>query len=111
MQTAQPRAPMGQLWSSIQSWLFPMLEDEIGELDETHYGGKIAGHISRDATAIHAREKAGAKPKPPPKPRRGRRGRRRKDDPPAPPPDPTRLQRQLERDLKANLADLPRACD
>ena len=78
---------------------------------ETHYGGKIAGHISRDATAIHAREKAGAKPKPPPKPRRGRRGRRRKDDPPAPPPDPTRLQRQLDRDLKANLADLPRACD
>ena len=27
---------MGQLWSSIQSWLFPMLEDEIGELDERH---------------------------------------------------------------------------
>jgi hypothetical protein len=80
-------------------------------LIETHYGGKIAGHISRDATAIHAREKAGAKPKPPPKPRRGRRGRRRKDDPPAPPPDPTRLQRQLDRDLKANLDDLPRACD
>jgi hypothetical protein len=75
-------------------------------LIETHYGGKIAGHISRDATAIHAREKAGAKPKPPPKPRRGRRGSRRKDDPPAPPPNPTRLQRQLDRDLKANLADL-----
>jgi hypothetical protein len=35
----------------------------------------------------------------------------RKDDPPAPPPDPTRLQRQLERDLKANLADLPTVCD
>ncbi len=27
MQTAQPRAPMGQLWFSIQSWLFPMLID------------------------------------------------------------------------------------
>jgi hypothetical protein len=27
---------MGQLWSSIQSWLFPMLEDEIGALDEKH---------------------------------------------------------------------------
>ena len=215
MQIAQPRPPMGQLWNSIQSWLFPMLEDEIGALDErhrqfvavcelcapqdhmaayrwcgngcpprdrlalckafiakavwdfattrdlidairhrpslrrlcgweslgevpseatfsrafdafardgrpqkihealieTHYGGKIAGHISRDATAIHAREKAGAKPKAPPKPKRGKRGRRRKDDPPVPPPDPTRLQRQLGRDLKANLADLPTVCD
>jgi len=25
---------MGHLWNSIQSWLFPMLEDEIGALDE-----------------------------------------------------------------------------
>ena len=33
MQIARPRTPMGQLWSSIPSWLFPMLEDEIGELD------------------------------------------------------------------------------
>jgi len=31
-------------------------------LIKTHYGEKIAGHISRDATAIHAREKATAKP-------------------------------------------------
>jgi hypothetical protein len=30
-------------------------------LIKTHYGEKIAGHISRDATAIHAREKAVAK--------------------------------------------------
>jgi hypothetical protein len=27
---------MGQLWSSIQSWLFPVLEDEIGALDDKH---------------------------------------------------------------------------
>jgi hypothetical protein len=76
-----------------------------------HYGEKIAGHISRDATAIHAREKAVAKPKPPPEPKRGRRGRHRKDEPPSPPRDPARLQCQLQRDLKANLADLPAACD
>ena len=44
-------------------------------------------------------------------PKRGKRGRRRKDDPPVPPPDPTRLQRQLERDFQANLADLPTVCD
>jgi len=27
---------LGSLWNSIQAWLFPMLEDELGELDETH---------------------------------------------------------------------------
>jgi len=27
---------LGGLWNSIQSWLFPMLEDELGELDEKH---------------------------------------------------------------------------
>jgi hypothetical protein len=26
----------GSLWNSIQAWLFPMLEDELGELDEKH---------------------------------------------------------------------------
>lgn len=30
------QSALGGLWSSIQSWLFPMLEDEIGELDEKH---------------------------------------------------------------------------
>jgi hypothetical protein len=67
-----------------------------------HYGNKIAGHISRDATAIHAREKAAKKnPKPEP-PAEG-------EDPVS--PEPTRLQRQLERTQDENLADLPRACD
>ena len=28
--------PIGELWNSIQSWLFPILEDEIGALDEKH---------------------------------------------------------------------------
>ena len=215
MQNTRQQNPMGQLWSSIQSWLFPVLEDEIGALDDkhrqfvavcelcapqdhiatyrwcgngcppsdrltlckayiakavwdfattrdlidairhrpalrrlcgweslgevpseatfsrafdafarddrpqqiheamlkTHYGEKLAGHVSRDATAIHAREKAAAKPKANADLKRGKRGRRRKDDPPAPPPEPTRMQRQLERDLKANLADLPTVCD
>jgi len=215
MQAMSRRAPIGILWKSIQTWLFPVLEDELGELDEkhrqfvsvcelcapqdhmatyqwrgngcppsdrlalckafiakavwdfattrdlidairhrpvlrrlcgwetlgkvpsestfsrafdefssddlpqaihkalikTHCGEKLAGHISRDATAIHAREKAEAKPKPVPKPKGGKRGRRRKDAPAAPPPEPKRLQQQLERDLEANLADLPKNCD
>lgn len=77
---------------------------------QQHYGDKLVGHVSRDATAIHARERAAAKPPPkPPKPPK-KRGRR-PTDAPAPPPDPTRLQRQLERSLAENLADLPTACD
>jgi len=77
---------------------------------ETHYGGKGAGHVSRDATAIHAREKAATTPaKESVTP--VKRGRRPKGQPPPPPPDPTRLQRQLGRGLAENLADLPAPCD
>ena len=36
MQTLSQSAPIGKLWNSIQTWLFPMLEDELGELDEKH---------------------------------------------------------------------------
>jgi len=92
-------ASLGTLLNSIQGWLFPMLEDELGELDEQHrelvalweichpqshmdayrwlgdgcppnsrlamiqarYGDKIAGHISRDGTAIHGRQRAAKK--------------------------------------------------
>jgi len=68
-----------------------------------HYGDKIAGHISRDATAIHAREKA-VKKEPQPV--------SQAEEIQAPvSPQPTRLQCQLERGLEENLADLPRPCD
>ena len=68
-----------------------------------HLADKLVGHISRDATAIHAREKAAKKDaQPVPQP----------DETQEPlTPEPTRLQRQLERGLDENLADLPRACD
>lgn len=70
---------------------------------KARYGDKIAGHISRDATAIHAREKAVRKePKTTPQPE-GKQSQA--------PPQPTRLQRQLEGPLDENLADLPYACD
>jgi hypothetical protein len=36
MQNTRQQNPLGQLWSSIQSWLFPVLEDEIGALDDKH---------------------------------------------------------------------------
>lgn len=73
-----------------------------------HYGDKLVGHLSRDSTAIHARERAVAKPPKPPKAPR-RRGRRPAGVPP-PPPALTKLQQQLDRSLAENLADLPTAC-
>lgn len=74
-----------------------------------HCGEKLAGHVSRDATAIEAREKAkGKKPK---KPKAAKKRGRRPKGEPAPEPEPTRLQQQLERSLADNLADLPTACD
>jgi len=36
MQAMSRRAPIGVLLDSIQSWLFPVLEDELGELDDKH---------------------------------------------------------------------------
>ena len=29
-------AELGNLWHTIQAWLFPVLEDELGELDVQH---------------------------------------------------------------------------
>jgi len=68
-----------------------------------HLSDKLVGHISRDATAIHAREHAAKKDAQPVPPAE------ETPDPVA--PEPTRLQRQLERGLVENLADLPRGCD
>ena len=59
-------------------------------------GHRLVGHISRDATAIPAREK------PPPKHRRGR-PRKGEERPPR--------RRRLERQQEMTLADLPQACD
>jgi hypothetical protein len=70
---------------------------------QARHADKIVGHISRDATAIHARQIAAKRePKPVPQPDEGQ-------EPVA--PEPTRLQRQLERTQEENLADLPTACD
>jgi hypothetical protein len=76
-----------------------------------HCGQKLAGHISRDATAIEAREKplkaerseAVAKPK-------GKRGRPRKGEVLAPKP-PKRVELQATRSLEDNLKDLPKHCN
>ena len=73
-----------------------------------HLGPKLVGHISRDSTAIAAREQPAKKdPQAPAVPKR--RGRPRKDEPPRV-KEPTRLMLQGGRTLAENLADLPQRC-
>jgi hypothetical protein len=79
-------------------------------IEETH-ADRLVGHISRDSTAIEAREKPvkSAQPKPSAQPKR-KRGRPCKDEVrPAEPP--RRIERQLGMSLPAMLKDLPRHCD
>ena len=77
-------------------------------IQDTH-SDRLVGHISRDSTAIEAREN-----------RRNQTSRQRNQNPnlsvavPArlrPPPPPSRIERQRGMTLAAMLADLPRACD
>ena len=74
-------------------------------------GAKVAGHVSRDATAIAAREKPAKKNKEivpsQPKPKRGRP--RNGADRAA--KEPKRLDLQPQRSLCENLKDLPAHCD
>ena len=75
-----------------------------------HLGGRLAGHISRDSTAIAVREKAAsaAKDKTAAKPKH-KRGRPKKGEQ-RPAPEPKRLDQQPGRSLGENLADLPKQC-
>jgi hypothetical protein len=75
-----------------------------------HCGQKIAGHISRDATAIEAREKPlkADKKETSPK-RRGKRGRPCKGEVVAPKPL-KRVDLQCIRSLEENLKELPIHC-
>jgi len=74
-----------------------------------HCGEKLAGHISRDSTAIKSREKPVKKPKASPRPK-GKRGRPRKDEITGPKPR-KRVEFQAERSLEENLNDLPTVCN
>jgi transposase len=79
------------------------------------FEGELVCHVSRDATAIEAREKPFYPEKvdaaPAEKPPKRKRGRPRKDAPPPPPKEPTRLERQQDMSLPQMLADLPQHCD
>ena len=79
-------------------------------IEETQ-ADRLVGHISRDSTAIEAREKPvkSAEPKPPAEPKR-KRGRPRKGEERSIEP-PRRIERQLGMTVPAMLQDLPRHCD
>ncbi len=77
-------------------------------LIERYESDRLVGHLSRDATAIEAREKALKKPTTPKV--KKKRGRPKKDEVRLPKP-PTRLERQPTMSLDDMLADLPSACD
>ncbi len=68
---------------------------------------RLVGHISRDATAIEAREKPAKKKKAAEEPKR-KRGRPRKGE--ERPKQKRRLERQPDMTLAEMLADLPKAC-
>ena len=70
---------------------------------------QLVGHLSRDSTAIEAREKPRQTPeRPPPPPKK--RGRPKQGDEPVKKP-PTRLARQQTMTLEEMCADLPTACN
>jgi len=76
-----------------------------------HAGPKLAGHVSRDATAIEAREKPFRKePKAPGSEPKRKRGRPRQGEVRAA-KEPKRLDLQPGRSLAENMADLPTRCD
>lgn len=76
-------------------------------LVERNLQGHLAGHVSRDSTAIPGREEPARKPKPIKVKRK--RGRPRKGEERA--AEPRRLERQGSMTLEEMLADLPTVCD
>ena len=78
-------------------------------LIEKYEKPRLVGHISRDATAINAREKAAKKEKKAELTAKPKKPRREKGEAANKPV--TRLERQQKMSLAEMLADLPRVCD
>jgi hypothetical protein len=78
-------------------------------IQKTHKG-RIIGHVSRDATAIEAREKPVKAPETPAPPTAPRKRGRPKRGETAVKKEPRRLERQAGQTLLQMLADLPTAC-
>ena len=77
---------------------------------KTAYKGEIVGHISRDATAIEAREKPAKVEKPQADQPKRKRGRPKKGEEVLP-KEPRRLEQQGAMTVSEMLADIPTACD
>lgn len=77
-----------------------------------YHSERLIGHVSRDSTAIEAREKVAKKETPTEvlEIEKKKRGRPKKGEE-KPAPDPTRLELQLKMRLSEMLADLPSDCD
>lgn len=71
---------------------------------------RLIGHISRDSTAIDAREKPLKKPKKQKK-TPSKRGRPKKGGEAPTPKEQTRLEKQKTMSLEEMVSDLPKACD
>jgi hypothetical protein len=89
-------------------------KDELAQklherLIAVHAKEKLVGHVSRDATAIAVPERPVVKAPKPVDPVKKKRGRPAKDEV-RPPAAPKRLDLQGQRELAANLADLPLDC-
>jgi len=80
------------------------------KLIKNYESDRLVGHISRDSTAIEAREKAKKKPKKKKVKSKRKRGRPRKGEE-SPSVEPTRLECQKTMTLEEMLNDLPTECD
>lgn len=85
-----------------------LITDMHEDLIHGYVGDVLLEHVSRDATAISAREKAVVKPEAEPK-KPKKRGRPKKGEESSTPPK--RLEIQPHMTLEEMLADLPKQCD
>jgi len=80
----------------------------LASLVDVHVGERVVQHVSRDSTAVVARERVVKREKvPKEKKKRGRP----KNGEVRPGPEPTRLQKQLGQDYRQALSELPKDCD
>lgn len=109
MKNQIPSAPtFSRAFAEFSEGQLPQKIHEV--MIKQHYHPKVAGHVSRDSSAIAAREKPKKKDKIAvslPKRKPGRPG---KEDI-LPPKPPKRLDVQPTRSLLENLYELPSACD
>ena len=102
-----------------EEWTFSRAFAEFAEMHfaervhevliQSYHSKQLVGHISRDSTAIEAREKATKKEKSVEKPPK-KRGRPKKGEQ-RPPPEPSPLEQQLGMSLDEMLSSLPKDCD